>query len=1554
MKKSVNFLKRLLAVVLSVALLFTTVVVTGIITSTATGEETDTDTHDIYPFYRHIDFSQYVVQPSTNSWYQTSREEPYWTKKTDDATADGGAYIHYDSSKKVGTWWEGNHAFAPSKTGDVSDIVLPNSTTFTVTLRLRAIDFSKTEKGSISPFVIYGSSLSAANSASSVAAYSQKTKITDSNAVLTADDTDWKVLSFTFTTPAEYKGPEGSAVYNKCFIGFYPGSEVYYSYDIDYVTIAAVNTADTRVVDFSSYNVAATGLFGPNDGPNTAKKDTWAHVKKDDTLLGGSYLEYKASVEDGLTGWGGHYNLPLTVNGSVVAEDAATNADGAVLVADQKYRFTIRMRVNDAVPGTHLYYVFTSGQTKFDGLKTIKYLSVTDGWVEYSTTFTPTAEVIESTANKFYFGITNGGTGNLCYDIDYVMLEKIETINVTYNANGGKFGETETVTENVVVGDEIKPEAVLSAPDRFSVLAGWSTSADGANLSAKITADMADTTLYAVWVKDAHLGGYDDAKTVITFKDYSVSSQNSYTFNNGTSTVYYWTKNPVADDTTEDGNYLRYEATNGQASNWLGNHAMVPSITGEPVILPNGVTYKMTLRLRTQNIPESGMYPFIAYCDSIGRGYSSIAACKYQNFAATSMVYDTNKEWTNVTIQFTTPDEYAYNGENIYNKFYFGFYTGTSRVNYSYDVDTITLEQITTTSFYVDSDGNGEYELYDSVKGVPGTDLTVPASVEIKENYNADGTGYLSLYNFSNWYSDEECSKNAVLKFGNCDVDLYCKPVVTTTGTEGQVGFVGFDKYSVIAENTSLGGAEIVTEEAYSGTSSVKFALEGGDTAIAQLKNEYDLDIRDGKSYKVSFKYMSDNDFTATLATGEIINVAKGSNVKNCASLNLAATDGWQSASLIVNADALKKFDRGLTLALVIGAAEKTTVYVDTVTVSTVTEAVTAVKTENGIRFMMTYNCGGDNNLVIEGETYNIAEHGVLVTGAENSTELVIDNAGVNGVMIVTNTDLSKYYARNGATNATTYSVLLDGLNNTDTYDFTARGYVKFTNGDVYYTDYITSSAADAQDDEFDAIVFPAEAILTGTSAAGNPYETTARDTTAQSYFTFLPAGTTFYSEKTYKVERWRDLGTSWISPNYDGTGTYVLPTDAYCELTIWNGTLNDDLHINVPVESKYKVHAGFKDDIRNAEINAVFEKNGSSAMNYIFISDVHTGAFLRNSSLGTNTVYEDKSIVNSREKDIIRKMTAIVDFANTNSNIDFIVIGGDLVNGYETPDSPLYQEALAAGKVTNIREFVISQIQAILAPLKNSTKPVFVLMGNHDDNRGQSLYYSAKNAANGTSNPTYQLSEIISDRDWYNGVIKEFVNVDIVQDENYTDTNGDKLSKYYYYDYEKNGEKKRVICLDDMDTRNAMDENGQITEYNQDRRMAFSDDEIKWLANVLKTAEGDVTVVCHQGTDSATHGAYNGNVVRELLGAYQNKTSYKNDTLGINVDFSNGPAGHIVAYHAGHDHADQNYYTTGANYWQMVSTSSAQEIVSATDVTVHKFAASSYNDAKLMYPELP
>ena len=149
----------------------------------------------------------------------------------------------------------------------------------------------------------------------------------------------------------------------------------------------------------------------------------------------------------------------------------------------------------------------------------------------------------------------------------------------------------------------------------------------------------------------------------------------------------------------------------------------------------------------------------------------------------------------------------------------------------------------------------------------------------------------------------------------------------------------------------------------------------------------------------------------------------------------------------------------------------------------------------------------------------------------------------------------------------------------------------------------------------------------------------------------------------------------------------------------------------------------------------------------------------------------------------------SIAEIAKNNDNIDFICVGGDIINGYETCEGA--------------REKAAGQITRQLDVLKKSGKDVIVLMGNHDDNSYHLLDGSNKDKE------LYE-ERIITDLDWQNYIINRYTNkgnIEVVQDDPAKRAN----SKYFYYDLE--GKKTRVICLDSLDYEAKYDENGNLTE---------------------------------------------------------------------------------------------------------------------------------------------
>ena len=89
-----------------------------------------------------------------------------------------------------------------------------------------------------------------------------------------------------------------------------------------------------------------------------------------------------------------------------------------------------------------------------------------------------------------------------------------------------------------------------------------------------------------------------------------------------------------------------------------------------------------------------------------------------------------------------------------------------------------------------------------------------------------------------------------------------------------------------------------------------------------------------------------------------------------------------------------------------------------------------------------------------------------------------------------------------------------------------------------------------------------------------------------------------------------------------------------------------------------------------------------------------------------------------------------IVKMANENDDIDFVVVGGDTTTG-----------------MYGSKEQCVTWTQAALDPLLECEKPVFVLMGNHDDNSYH--VYAGDNLL--------KPERVITDLDWQNNIIDRY-----------------------------------------------------------------------------------------------------------------------------------------------------------------------------------------------------
>ncbi len=404
-------------------------------------------------------------------------------------------------------------------------------------------------------------------------------------------------------------------------------------------------------------------------------------------------------------------------------------------------------------------------------------------------------------------------------------------------------------------------------------------------------------------------------------------------------------------------------------------------------------------------------------------------------------------------------------------------------------------------------------------------------------------------------------------------------------------------------------------------------------------------------------------------------------------------------------------------------------------------------------------------------------------------------------------------------------------------------------------------------------------------------------------FYVYLPKGSTISSAQNFAVYCYTQhfiLDTT-LTENCGQTllrfspklcpDTRTLTEDCYVRFSV-QGKVSD-IALNIPDGKEGVVISGAKDDLLyGPQINVVQQnlRDKTDAVNYIFITDLHY----------------DKDPTAQKSEALFKQVKAAVKIANTTDSIDFIVVGGDTTSGmYDTKEDALKYTA------------------EILAPLKESKKPVFVLIGNHDDNSYLSFHMEG-----------FLEDQIVSDKDWSDNIIKVFCPEDVVKDSKHKD------SKYYYYDLKD--KKTRVICLDAIDYRAKYDKNGVIkelpvkdaSETDEEAKYwsgcsywGYSEGQIRWLVNEAMTApaDWDYVFMSHIGIDIKTQTNYYephyGTTLRAVINAFQNRKDFSFED--ISASFAN-VTGKVLSYHFGHTHRELTRYCKDIDLWQ-INTDTAQ-----------------------------
>jgi len=443
-------------------------------------------------------------------------------------------------------------------------------------------------------------------------------------------------------------------------------------------------------------------------------------------------------------------------------------------------------------------------------------------------------------------------------------------------------------------------------------------------------------------------------------------------------------------------------------------------------------------------------------------------------------------------------------------------------------------------------------------------------------------------------------------------------------------------------------------------------------------------------------------------------------------------------------------------------------------------------------------------------------------------------------------------------------------------------------------------------------------------------------------FYVYLPAGTSFAEDvdATYYNELFIQLDKDLV------VSDKTLLQGAYVKFA----AEPVESKINLPFELKDYVRFGTKEELFLSDpyygvkldfITDNLEKDGD-VVKYAFVTDIHY--------IGGEDV--------PRALATIRQLENLVSYVNENDDIDFVAIGGDTIQGTQP-------------KATSI-----GYLKRAFNPFLKCNKPVVIVPGNHDDN---SYAYDAK---------TFDGSKLITDKNWNDTVINTYVNretpdgnlISVSQDEKVEN------SKYFYYDIEN--KKTRVICLDSINFPQTYDENGDlivaedgtvglkiksetaaVTNYNKYYMAAtywwgYGARQMEWLAEEALQAgdDWDYVFISHMGIDETTNfngGAehtFYGKELREIITAYQFKTPYLNEEIGIDADFTK-TSGRILSYQYGHVHGQKSLYSSDIDLWE-ISTSTAQkrngcfDIMSVSDKAVKRYGIGVEYDQTLVQTE--
>ncbi|MBQ8804061.1 MAG: metallophosphoesterase [Tyzzerella sp.] len=254
----------------------------------------------------------------------------------------------------------------------------------------------------------------------------------------------------------------------------------------------------------------------------------------------------------------------------------------------------------------------------------------------------------------------------------------------------------------------------------------------------------------------------------------------------------------------------------------------------------------------------------------------------------------------------------------------------------------------------------------------------------------------------------------------------------------------------------------------------------------------------------------------------------------------------------------------------------------------------------------------------------------------------------------------------------------------------------------------------------------------------------------------------------------------------------------------------------------------------------------------------------------------------------VMRQYEAMVELSNE-TNIDCIILGGDIIHGIHSKESSL--EDLGSC----VKEFSKANV------------PTYISRGNHDDNA-----YHNDPWIPPYDNKRVPHKYVIWDYEWTRIILEPLAMGNAVHDAENPE------SSYYYVDYPK--KKIRIIFLDAYACPD--EKNGDLAVWVSEGWDRFSDRQLKWFAETAldTTKEGWDYILCSHGPlidGFVTGPCANASIVLDMVTSFNQKKSYQNKALDVRVDYSTAKS-NVPLHVFGHTHLDGYHYDETSKLWMI------------------------------------